>query len=527
VGRNQMIFDEIFRNQTYGLRNGLESRSWQQECHGGYFNSIRLHEEALATNGDASHQHVFTIFGGTGCGKTKGAGLIVSTMLNGRKVGQVVVVVPNRSILHKTQKDFRHFFGIDLVRFHARRYADGIPRTKQGYVLTYGHLMQDPTLHRRICGSEPTLVIFDEVHHLGDGNGWGDAALEAFGSVPYVLCLTGTPYRSDNRRIPFVRYEEKPGADGLFRFSAEPPYGFCYPLGQAVTDGVCRKPLFRFHDARVKYRFGPDSGESEVTFDDTNVSDTVASLRLRGAVKYGSSDRRRFLEATLAECRENHRKVIIFLGGDTEGDQTPTVDATELLPAELQEIGISPEEYDVVTGDDPESQGKIVRFGKSEKWLLISINMVSEGTDIPEISAAVFLTSITAKQTTVQRIGRALRLMGDDDPHTVAWVFMFRDPVLVQLAGELNDEMDKWEEIKIRRERKAKPDDDETPTPRNRAEAIGIGDGAARVVVFHGRQWPFDVFERARDQVRDMGLPATLTETAMYLLMGDEHHVRC
>ena len=44
------------------------------------------------------------------------------------------------------------------------------------------------------------------------------------------------PFRSDNARIPFVRYAESSDSE-LLRFVAEPPDGFSYPLGRAVFEG--------------------------------------------------------------------------------------------------------------------------------------------------------------------------------------------------------------------------------------------------------------------------------------------------
>jgi superfamily II DNA or RNA helicase/nitroreductase len=410
--------------------------------------------------------------GGTGSGKTQCAGHLASYVLNNRKVDQVVLVCPNRSIRRRARQVFSEVFGIELVIFNARKHVDGIGRSKEGYILTYAHLIQNPQLHRRIC-SPNTIVIFDEIHHLGDKNGWGDAAVEAFGRVRHVVALTGTPYRSDNTRIPFVTYLET-DAEGLVKFRPD----FSYNLGQAVADGVCRKPLFRFHKATVRIRPQADAGELEVTFDDTNVTDQIASLRLRGAVQYGSPARVEMLRSALAECRAENRKVVIFLGGDSESEHTATTDATQLLPTELHELGIGEHEYEVVVGVDKEAQDKIAKFGASPKWILVSVNMVSEGTDIPELSAAIFLTSVTAKQTTVQRIGRALRFMGPTDTNPEALVFMFGDPNLLALADEIENEIEV--EVNLRR-KQAAPDSPE-----------GAGDALLSLVLVlrEGKQVP-------------------------------------
>jgi hypothetical protein len=285
--------------------------------------------------------------------------------------------------------------------------------------------------------------------------------------------------------------------------------------------------LFLFHDAEVIQRFSTDSGEKRLTFDDTKITDAESSLRLRGAVIHGSSDRRGMLGSALRRCRAERRKVVIFLGGDTEGEHAPTFDATELLPAELEVLGYGPDDYEVVVGDDPQSQRKIDAFGASNKWILISVNLVSEGVDIPELSAAIFLTSVTAKQTTVQRIGRALRMMGDDDPHKDALIFMFRHPDYVDLSKEIINEADEWQEIMLRRKgRDPRAGGDGGEPRRNRAEAIGVGDGRLRMVRFHDREWPADLFERKQRELAERphlkGLPPTILQTALYLLMLED-----
>lgn len=513
MGRPAGMFDDFFRDQTYGLRGDYTAREWHIETVEAYVASVMAQEDSLDGG-----QHRFCIDAGTGAGKTQAAAHIASFMLNRKLADQVILICPNRSIRRKAQKVFRDLFGIDLATFHAKRHADGIPRTKQGYILTYAHLIQDPTLHRRICGAD-SLVIFDEIHHLGDKNGWGDASLEAFGRVRFVLALTGTPYRSDNTLIPFVAYEET-ARGGLLRFKAEAPSGFSYPLGRAVADGVCREPLFTFHDAVVQLRPTPESEEFTVTFKDAKVNAAISSLRLRHAVRYGSIGRTEMLKSALDRCREEGRKVIVFLGGDTEGEHTPTTDATEFLPAELRDLGITDDEFEVITGEDADAQDKIEKFGASNKWILVSINMVSEGTDIPELSAAIFLTSVTAKQTTVQRIGRVLRSMGPTDPFPAALIFMYEDPNLVELAGEIKSEI--RHEVDLAKNRRASPDPAAGQDPdarRHQAEGYCTDGGRPTFVMFGDRKYPALVVESARKRCREEGLPSTMLQAVINVMM--------
>jgi superfamily II DNA or RNA helicase len=534
MSRNQLTLGDVFDGGPYGPRNGFEARDWQIECVGEY--SARVMEwisTSQPVDTAAPPQHRYTVYAGTGTGKTKLAAYLASLQLNLGHVSQIVVVAPNLLILPKTQADFLDYFGIDLIHFRAGSHRLGVPRTKQGYILTYQSLHENPQLHRRLASSpERLMVIFDEVHHLGE-KGWGKAAAEAFGQVPYILNLTGTPYRTNNEQIYSVFYEEIPGKDGFYRFRADKQYGFTYSLGRAIAEGVNRKPVFLFHDATVMERFSTSSGEKHLTFDDEDITEAESSLRLRGAVAYGSTDRRGMLKTALERCRAERRKVAIYLGGDTEGEHAPTYDATKLLPDELEnlkDLGIGPEDYDVVVGTGmkiKEARRKIREFGASDKWILISVNLVSEGVDIPEVSAEIFLTTVTAKQTTVQRLGRGLRRMGPGDPHKDTLVFMFRHKVYVELAKEINDETDRWQEILLRREREPRAGGERPDGRQRRAEAIGIGDGRLRMVNFHGLNFAAEDFDRKQRELAGRrefrGMPPSILETAVALMLENEH----
>ncbi len=188
------MFEHLLDSLHFGPRNGFEFRGWQSTCLADYVESATRFRDSFGS--DARHQ--YSIVAGTGSGKTKCAAGVAAWLLNKRLVDQLVFVCPNRSIRRKTQKDFKAYFDIHLAVFNKKRHLDGIPREQQGYILTYGHLMQDPTLHRRICLRTSTLVIFDEVHHLGDkGTTWGDSAKEA----RFLLFIMGKS-ESDRSRTP-------------------------------------------------------------------------------------------------------------------------------------------------------------------------------------------------------------------------------------------------------------------------------------------------------------------------------------
>ena len=88
---------------------------------------------------------------------------------------------------------------------------------------------------RPSCGGSPgtPYVVLDEVHHAGEEQAWGDAVRHAFDGSARRLSLSGTPFRSDTRAIPFVRYE----AD-----EAVPDFEYGY--GDALRDGRVVRPVY-------------------------------------------------------------------------------------------------------------------------------------------------------------------------------------------------------------------------------------------------------------------------------------------
>jgi superfamily II DNA or RNA helicase len=50
------------------------------------------------------------------------------------------------------------------------------------------------------------LIVLDEIHHAGEPS-WGDGVQIAFQHAGRRLSLSGTPFRSDQSIIPFVRYD--------------------------------------------------------------------------------------------------------------------------------------------------------------------------------------------------------------------------------------------------------------------------------------------------------------------------------
>lgn len=482
----------VFEPGEYGPRDG-GMRGWHTKARLERERSIAAHPGG---------QHTFNVYAGTGAGKTHWAGLCASVDLNLGRVRRVVVVVYTLPVLDRTREVFRKHFGVHLAEYDGRRHRHGVTSDQQGYILTYAALARKPKTHRKITSYEPTLVIFDEVHHLGDNESCGEAAKLAFGEAPYVVTMTGSPFRPNSTgTIAFANYDPVPDQPGILRYRA----CYSYPLGKAIAEGHCREPEFRFcDDAEVDITPAGSDRVVRVSFRD-QLSDTLASLRLQGAVKYGAVSRTNFLRRAIEQCRAEGRKVIIFLGGDTVDGRTPTDDAHELLPGELNAMGVGSGEIAVITGRTKAPHLVMRKFQASEtQWVMITVNRISEGADCPELSAAIFLTTWTSDLSFIQRLGRILRYRGPGDFAT-AVAYLFAHPSSVAAAEVIKAEFKAHQAVGEQRERREPQVGDGGP-PAKPAQAIGISGGEITMVVRNGHRYRADLDARVQQMLKAQGL---------------------
>ena len=415
-------------NSVFGPPPGFRPREWAERS------LARLqgkYSEWLA--GSRAKPFVFMNEAGVGSGKTIYSAMVAAAMMKERAVDGVVFVCPNKIIRRKVREVFASF-GIGLVEWSNKRHACGWPSDFHGAVMTYQSLSASAEAWRKRSAYHRFLVIFDEIHHLADGLDWGDKAGLAFncqGNI--ILAMSGTPFRADSRRIPFVEFHQ--AGESLYKIRSD----FTYSLGQAVADGVCCHPYFYWLNTSAVI-----DGQERILADCTENFE-LANQVLAESIMAGSPSRLDMLRESLVQLDvANIRKVIIFIGGDSRAAQVARsiYDAEQLLPRELISLGVSPDDIVSVTSESLQSVELIADFNTNSKRFLVTVNMVSEGVDIPSLQAAIFLSAITAKSTTIQRIGRLLRGSG------TVWVLMPKHPSHVKLASDVMTDI--GSEMKIR-----------------------------------------------------------------------------
>jgi superfamily II DNA or RNA helicase len=239
------------------------------------------------------------------------------------------------------------------------------------------------------------MVILDEIHHAGHERAWGDGVFQAFELAAKRLSLSGTPFRSDSAKIPFVRYDVTAEGDLAH---ADYTYGYA----DALRDGgVVRPVYFPRVDGQMEWST-PAGDVLRATFDDELARDQ-SSARLRTALSLDGD----WLPTVLGQAHDRLRR---------SASSSPTPAGLVIATDQDHAHGIArllrnrfnvPAE--VVVSDDPTASKKIAEFAHNDRPWLVSVRMVSEGVDIPRLRVGVYATTTSTELFFRQAVGRFVR----------------------------------------------------------------------------------------------------------------------
>lgn len=296
-------------------------------------------------------------------------------------------------------------------------------RDYHGAVVTYQQVCLDPGTFRRTCRSRPTLLIFDELHHAGDGKDWGRALRDAFGQAVFRLALSGTPFRSDNNPIPFVRYE-----------NGESRADFAYGYAEAIRDDVCRPILFPSYEGELTWL--SEGREHTATFEDGLTFERQRE-RLKTALLQDS-----WLGPVIADAHAELTRLRRQEQPDAGGlvvamSQDHARQVADLIAR------VTGQRAQVAVSDDPAASHTIRAFAehRSHLWL-VAVNMVSEGVDIPRLRVGVYASNVLTEMYFRQVVGRFVRMQDDVPRPQRAWLYLPQDATLVLHATRIKDERD-------------------------------------------------------------------------------------
>lgn len=355
-----------------------------------------------------------------GAGKTLFALRVAYESLATGDVDRVAIIAPTVHLCRQWSQAASRV-GINISIYDNLKMNE--PRDSHGIVATYQSMAYNPDLYRLESVRRRTLAIIDEIHHAGESDhlSWGPALRHAFGPAASILALSGTPFRTDNSAIPFIRYENN---------ISQADYNYSY--ARALEDGICRTVYFPTFEGDINWL--EDGEYVSASFADL-LSEDMMRKRLNVAVQTPD-----YLRGIFAQAHEN----LMRLRRTEQPDAGGLLIASDIANAKeacrvVEEVaGVRPF---LATSDESDGDGslQIKRFTNSDAPWIVAVKMISEGVDIPRLRVLVYNTNYTSPLFFIQAIGRVVRVMPDVN-NSKAFVYMPKDPRLEDLARSIIQE---------------------------------------------------------------------------------------
>lgn len=216
------------------------------------------------------------------------------------------------------------------------------------------------------------LIVIDEAHHAVEGTGLGKI-LEAFPEAR-ALGVTATPCRLDGRGLGRE-------ASGYFDALVEGP-----SVLELIEAGYLARPVV----------YAPPAGRA---FDLSGIKMTAGDYDQGELAR--AMDRAPLTGDAVAHYRRHcdRAPAVAFC---------VTVSHATHVARQFQDAGYQAAVLDGETPDD--TRDRIIRdLGRGRLHVLASCNVVSEGTDVPNLQAAILLRPTASYALAMQQMGRAMR----------------------------------------------------------------------------------------------------------------------
>lgn len=321
---------------------------------------------------DLSAKKKSLLYMATGLGKTVVTGSIIRKLINIKPDAKILVLAHMTILTEQLQRALWS----DLPFGFSSQLVDGSNKPTVLSGLTVSTNMS--ILDYLNGGYVPDLVIIDECHHLGENNKYANI-LNSLAHVP-VLGVTATPWRGD-------------------KFSIEdyfgPPSYVC-----SIEEGMRNKYL-----AKVDYRLYCDNINWTEVPNLSKYSYTIKQLNK----KLFLPQRDETIIERLLEAWSDvvNPKCIIFCQSieHAKNFHSQIVRFDLFINAQLLHSGIEKNTRNLV----------LLNFRKSSCPLLIAVDILNEGVDVPNVNIVCFARVTHSRKIFIQQLGRGLRISPNKD----------------------------------------------------------------------------------------------------------------
>ena len=237
---------------------------------------------------------------------------------------------------------------------------------------------------------ENVMIVVDEAHHtLAPSYKSIIKEIQKIGKNVKLLGLTATPYRmteNDTKRLMKI-------FDNRIIYNVS--------MSELIAEGYLSSPVFERVNTNIDFN-------TRITLDEQQYIRKWGELSSETIEKMACvAERNTLIADTYIKNKEKYGKTLIF-----------ALNATHCISLceELQKRGVR---CDYIYSAHQGNAEKINRFKNGELDVLVNINIMTEGNDVPDIQT-VFLTRPTASDVLLmQMIGRGMRGVGSGGTETV------------------------------------------------------------------------------------------------------------
>lgn len=375
--------------------------------------------QELVCSFETGKKHFFCL-AATATGKTVMAAESSKQLINKQAIDIVLCFCPTTEIQHGIRKTFE---------FHLQQPFDGSIQSV-GSVHTYQGMLYQSEKFLSLFDNYRVMVVFDEVHHSGGtpyskSNSWGTQILNVIASkARFILCLSGTPWRSDSLPITTAIYDEK----------NQIQCDFIYGLASAVRDRVCRKPgIVLIDNSNISV---------EVPKVGTKVFDSISHALRESPLGYIRIIRD--LNAQQFILKKAINKLSAIRKSNPNAGGVVVCSSVDHAEQVLELLRHTFHQKAIAVSYLHHNAPKIIdEFRNSSTPWIVSVGMVSEGTDIPRLQVCCHLSHVRTEMHFRQTLGRILRM--NDSKNQESWLYTFAEPNLSEYAHRLQIDIPEME----------------------------------------------------------------------------------
>ena len=379
-------------------------RQWQIEC-----------SEKALLKFRANQQHFFCQ-ATPGAGKTVLAATVASRLLNDNMVDLVLCFSPSLTVSDGIKRTFSRTLN---CTFNGGLGSIGQSLTYQSIQFLNDEFWQALCNHR-------VFVVFDEIHHcsgagLENANVWGQQVLNKIqGLATYTLAMSGTPWRSDSLPIVMSEYSDPEGQILV---------DYQYTLKQAIADKVCRSPKLVLVDNE---HLSVTSDEKVESF--SSILEMLKQTKTSYQSVIHNQEAMEYLLGLGCKKLTEIRSQSPSAGGLVVASSVQHAQTIKKILSQKYVQTVS-----IVTYRHEEPLAEIERYRQSDAQWIVSVGMISEGTDIPRLQVCCHMSSVKTELYFRQVLGRILRV--NSTINQQAWLYTFAEQSLIEFSERIEQDI--------------------------------------------------------------------------------------